>query len=170
MTKDTRVNDMKNSREYIAFLNELKASVKDAMHCWILNGNQEEEMLRLRLHTGKKLLDKAGEGWWDSSCVVHLADDLTSAFPEYKLFAVDDLRRMRTFAGCFTEDDLDNKWLCSLPWSHWKSLLCEFTDRKIISWYAYRCFHKNSFLEELAEAIHKHAHAREFSLVINLKD
>jgi Uncharacterized conserved protein len=119
------------TKEYKAFLNELKNRIRGARLKAALSINRE--VIELYWHIGKQIIEKQN---WGSKLVESLSQDLQNAFPETTGFSVRNLQRMRQFAAHYPDFKIVPQSVAQLPWGHISVLIHKIKDDNVRIWYA----------------------------------
>ncbi len=91
--KVVKIHDVKIDREYVQWLEEVKARYRSAQIKAAIKVNAEQ--LRFNWELGRDLVRKKAEDRWGAGVVEQLSLDLQAAFPERSGFSITNLRYMK---------------------------------------------------------------------------
>lgn len=118
-----------NSRDYLAFLEEVKSDIVQTRSKAVASVNGE--LIRLYWRIGIDLNEHKA---WGSGVIDTLSRDIRAAFPGIKGFSARNLRYMAKFAREFDENFLQTV-SAKLSWSHNVMLMDKVKDRRQREWY-----------------------------------
>ena len=121
------------SRDYEAFLQELKDHIRNAQTRAALAVNRELVILYWQI--GHEILTRQQELGWGAKVVTKLAKDLKIAFPEMKGFSRTNLLYMRSFADAYPDKQFVQQAAGQIPWFHNCTLLDKVKDPEERLWY-----------------------------------
>ena len=116
------------SRDYEAFLQELKDHIRNAQTRAALAVNRELVILYWQI--GHEILTRQQELGWGAKVVTKLAKDLKIAFPEMKGFSRTNLLYMRSFADAYPDKQFVQQAAGQIPWFHNCTLLDKVKDQR----------------------------------------
>ena len=98
--------DIVEGRDYIDFLEDLKARIKAARTRAVLSVNSE--LISLYWDIGRRIVEKQATDGWGKKVVERLSEDIIRAFPDAKGFSASNMWRMRAFylAYCRETEEL----------------------------------------------------------------
>jgi predicted nuclease of restriction endonuclease-like (RecB) superfamily len=102
------------SKEYVAFLEQIKARVATSRYQAALAVNRE--MLYLYHHIGSEIICHQKTHGWGAKIIDQLSKDLKSEFPDMKGFSPQNLKYMRRFAEEYTLEEIGQQAVDQLPW------------------------------------------------------
>ena len=114
------------SRDYEAFLQELKDHIRNAQTRAALAVNRELVILYWQI--GHEILTRQQELGWGAKVVTKLAKDLKIAFPEMKGFSRTNLLYMRSFVDAYPDKQFVQQAAGQIPWFHNCTLLDKVRD------------------------------------------
>lgn len=107
---------MFKTKEYVSFLNDLKAKIKQAHYHVYRVAN--EKLLSLYWEIGKSINEKQEKLGWGKGIIPKLAFDLQKEFPQNNGFSVRNLKYMRKFYLEYKDSPKVQPVVAQIPWSH----------------------------------------------------
>lgn len=94
------------SESYLDFIDKIKKEIQNQRVSVVLSANSS--MICLYWNIGRAILQKQEEECWGSKVVDRIAKDLKDAFPDMSGFSPRNIKYMRKFAECSSDN---KKWL-----------------------------------------------------------
>lgn len=122
-----------DSKDYLAFFNEIKKDIQTSRIKASLAVNKELILLYWRI--GNEILKRKKEQGWGSEVVKALAQDLKHTFPEMKGFGERNLVYMQTFASSYPDYEFTQALPAQITWYHNQTILDKVKLHQERQWY-----------------------------------
>ncbi len=122
-----------DSKDYLAFFNEIKKDIQTSRVKALLAVNKELLLLYWRI--GNEILKRKREQGWGSEVVKALAQDLKHTFPEMKGFGERNLVYMQTFASSYPDYEFTQALPAQITWYHNQTILDKVKLHQERQWY-----------------------------------
>jgi len=156
------------SKDYTAFLEDLKSRVASSRYKAALSANKE--LILLYHHIGNEILKSQERHGWGAKVIDQLSRDLRAAFPEMKGFSTRNLKYMRKFAEEYSDPEFVQQVVAQLPWGHNIFLMDLVQDKQNRLFYMKHAIEhgwsRNIMVMQIESALHK----RQGQAITNFKN
>lgn len=98
---------------YLEFIEEIKKEILKQRVSVVMNANAS--MIRLYWNIGKAILAKQEQEGWGAKVIDRMAKDLKEIFPEMSGFSPRNIKYMRKFAQCWSDETIVQRVVAQIP-------------------------------------------------------
>lgn len=119
---------------YLEFIEEIKKEILKQKVSVVMNANAS--MILLYWNIGKAILAKQEQEGWGTKVIDRMAKDLKEAFPEMCGFSPRNIKYMRKFAQCWSDEKIVQRVVAQIPWRTNITLMDKLKTLEERMWYA----------------------------------
>lgn len=127
-------NLSKMGDSYLEFIEEIKKEILKQRVSVVMNANAS--MIRLYWNIGRAILAKQEQEGWGAKVIDRMAKDLKEAFPEMSGFSPRNIKYMRKFAQCWSDEKIVQRIVAQIPWRTNITLMDKLKTSEERMWYA----------------------------------
>ena len=119
---------------YLEFIEEIKKEIQKQRISVVMNANVS--MICLYWNIGRAILAKQKEEGWGAKVIDRMSKDLKDAFPEMSGFSPRNIKYMRKFAQCWSDEKIVQQVVAQIPWRTNIALMDKLKTLEERIWYA----------------------------------